>query len=73
MIKDYYKVLDVIDSCVTIPHLESATKMLVLWYEKHLDYEIYTKTFSNQIKNKFLELNGDDITKLPFKTVETWR
>jgi len=70
MIKDYYKVLDVIESCKTIEHLKCATKMLGLWYDKHLDYEIYSKTFSNQVKNKFSELNGDDITKLPYKSIK---
>jgi len=69
MIKDYYKVLDVIESCKTIKQLESATKMLGFWYDKHLDYQIYTKTFLNQIKNKFLELNGEDITALPYKSI----
>lgn len=68
MVKDYYKVLDVIDSCKTIVQLEAAARMLGFWYDKYLDYTMYSNTFNNQVKFKFSELNGHDITTIPYKS-----
>jgi hypothetical protein len=68
MKEDYYKVIDVINSCKTIKQLEGATKMLGFWLDKHLDYQMYSSTFDMYVKTKFSELNGDDISTLPYKT-----
>lgn len=62
---DYYKVLDVIDSCETIEQLKSATKMLGLWYQMHKDFYIYDSTFKSKIRDKFYGLGGVNIDDLP--------
>jgi hypothetical protein len=67
--KDYYKVLDVIDSCVTIEQLKCASKMLGFWLDKHMDYQVYNKTFKNRLKIKYKELNGHDFSELPYKSM----
>ena len=38
--KDYYKVLDVIDSCRTVEQLKGASRMLGFWRDKHLDEQV---------------------------------
>jgi len=67
--KDYYKVLDVIDSCRTIEQLKGASRMLGLWLDKHLDRQVYFTTFNNHIKNKFIELDGLEFNDIPFKEI----
>lgn len=57
--RDYRKVLDVIDSCVTIEQLKAASKFLNLWYEKYLDHQVYKNTFSI-VEDKFFNLGGVD-------------
>jgi hypothetical protein len=57
---DYYKVLDVIDSCKTEDHLKSSSNMLYLWYKKHLDYEVYHKTYYNHVVEKSIKLGVSD-------------
>lgn len=64
---DYYKVLDVIDSCKTIEQLNGAAKMLIFWLDKHLDNQVYSNTFRNHIEKKFKKLNGKEIDLLPYR------
>ena len=64
--KDYYKVIDVINSCQTIEQLKCASRMLGFWLNNHSDTQVYQNTFINVIKKKFNELNGEDITEIPF-------
>jgi hypothetical protein len=66
---DYYKVLDVIDSCITVEQLNGASRMLILWLDKHLDYQVYSSTFRNHIEKKFKELNGEEFDKIPYREV----
>ena len=70
--KDYYKVLAVIDSCKTVDQLNSASKMLILWLEMHLDRQVYSSTFINHIEKKFKELNGKEFDKIPYKEVTSY-
>jgi len=67
--KDYYKVLDVIDSCVTIEQLKGASKMLGFWLDKHLDNQVYMSTYKNHVEKKFKELNGEEFDKIPHKVI----
>jgi hypothetical protein len=60
---DYKKVLSVIDSCVTIEQVESASKFLTLWYKKYLDHQVYKNTFSI-VEDKFFNLGGVDLNDL---------
>ena len=69
---DYYKVLDVIDSCLTIEQLKGASRMLGFWLDKHMDNHVYINTFKNHIENKYLTLNGMDISELPFKSINNY-
>ena len=69
---DYNKVIDVIDSCQTIEQLKCAARMLVFWLDKHLDAQVYRSTFKNHIEKKFKELNGEEISEIPFKAVEIY-
>lgn len=55
--KDYYKVLDVIDSCRTVDQLKGAEKMLELWRDKHLDEQVFSSTYRNHVQKKLKELN----------------
>ena len=55
---DYYKVLDVIDSCVTLEQLRGALRMLELWKNKHLDEKVYSTTLQNHVYKKFKELKN---------------
>lgn len=64
---DYYKVIDVIDSCKTIEQLKGASRMLGFWLDKYLDYQVYTNTYKNHVEKKFKELNGKEINTIPFK------
>jgi len=69
---DYYKVLDVIDSCKTIEQLKGASKMLGFWLDKHMDRQVYSNTFSNHIEKKFKELNGKEFYKIPYKEITSY-
>lgn len=69
---DYRKVLDVIDSCLTVEQLKVALKMLGFWYDKYGDYHVYETTYHNQIKLKYFKLGGFDVNELPFKIVKLW-
>jgi hypothetical protein len=62
--KDYYKVLDVIDSCVTLQQLEGASRMLRFWFDKHSDLHVYNNTIKNKIEPKFKEIGGKNIDTL---------
>lgn len=66
---DYYKVLDVIDSCETIEQLNTATKMLGLWYQMHQDPYIYRNTYKNVIYTKFYTLGGVNVNDLPSEKI----
>lgn len=66
---DYYKVLDVIDSCKTIEQLKGASRMLGFWLDKHMDGQVYSKTFENHIEKKFKELNGKEINQIPSREI----
>jgi hypothetical protein len=67
--KDYYKVLNVIDSCETIEQLKGAARMLGFWLDKHMDYQVYNKTFKSRLKVKYKELSGCDFNELPYKSM----
>lgn len=66
---DYYKVLDTIDSCVTIEQLKGASRMLIFWLDLHLDNEIYRTTFRTHVERKFKQLNGEEIDTIPYKEI----
>ncbi len=59
--KDYYKVLDVIDSCRTVEQLKGASRMLGFWRDKHLDEQVYASTYVNHVEKKLKELKSDKI------------
>lgn len=67
---DYRKVLDVVDSCLTIEQLKAALKMLEFWYTKYGDYQVYETTYRNQIKIKYSKLGGFDDSELSFKIIK---
>ena len=67
---DYRKVLDVIDSCLTIEQLKAALKMLGFWHAKYGDDQVYENTYRNQIKIKYSKLGGFDASELPFKIIK---
>lgn len=69
---DYYKVIDVIDSCETIDQLKSASKMLGFWLDKHKDSLVYHKTLTNHIQKKFNELGGENFNSIPSRTKEIY-
>ena len=56
--RDYYKVLDVINSCRTLEQLKGASKMLELWRNKYLDDQVFSSTYKNHVQKKIKELNG---------------
>lgn len=56
---DYYKVINVIESCRTEEQLKGASKMLSFWRDKHLDEQVYTSTYRNHVQKKLEELRND--------------
>ena len=69
---DYYKVIKVIDSCVTIEQLKSASKMLGFWFDIHKDSIVYRNTLINHIEKKFSELGGTNLDSIPSRTKQIY-
>ena len=69
---DYYKVIKVIDSCLTVEQLKSASKMLGFWLDVHKDNIVYRNTLTNHIEKKFKELGGSDFTSIPSRSQEIY-
>ena len=69
---DYYKVLDVINSCKTIEQLKGASRMLGFWLDKHMDRQVYSNTFETHIERRFKELNGKEVDKIPYREITVY-